>query len=106
MLIDIPEESVTVAWAVKHGRPRVREHAHPWHIGKRGTVFTNAPDPALLDLYKDVTHLYRDRQSAKKPKRTEWGTTLWIDNADFQELRSPAQVRLDVKTTLRILQRI
>lgn len=86
----VPEESVTVVWASRSARDR----ATPWRIGKRGTLFARAPDPEVVDIYKDVTHLYRRKRSGKNRDRTEWGTTLWIEGAKTQMLQTPAQVRV------------
>jgi len=98
----VPEELLTVVWACKGGRGGgvVHDRPSPWRIGKRGTVFSHKPDPATIDIYKDVTHLYRRKRSGKNRDRTEWGTTLWIEGSKTQTLQNPTQVRTTPISTL------
>jgi len=80
-------------WARRGSTTGKRERPTSWRIAKRGTVFAREPDLCAIDLYKDVTHLYRHRQTGKKCGRKEWATTFWIGDTDVQTLRSTAQVR-------------
>jgi hypothetical protein len=70
-----------------------KNYASTWRIGKHGTVFAREPDAAAIDLYKDVTHLYRQKRKTTKRGSLEWATTLWIEGATVQVLRTSSQVR-------------
>jgi hypothetical protein len=86
---DLPEETEQRVRAVKRS---LKEHPTYWRIGKRGTIFTEQPDAATVDLYKDVTHLYKHKQGGKRCGRIEWRTTLWIAGAESQIHRTTAEV--------------
>lgn len=81
------EEIETTVRAVRHesSRPVV------WRVGKRGTVFAEEPDPEDVDIFKDITHLFRDRTSGKKRGRREWATTFWVDGRDSQRLLTSSE---------------
>jgi hypothetical protein len=86
------DESVLSVWARKGGQAGLREKPAKWRVAKRGTIFFSAPDLSRIDLYKDVTHLYRVRKNGKKKGRKEWATTFWMQDRDVQILRTSAEV--------------
>ena len=61
-------------------RARRNANSRPvvWTVGKRGTVFASEPEIEDVDIFKDITHLYRDRTTGKKRGRREWATTFWV----------------------------
>jgi hypothetical protein len=69
-------------------RARRGETSRPvvWRVGKRGTVFSAEPDVEDVDIFKDITHLYRDRTTGKKRGRREWATTFWVNDIHTQRL--------------------
>lgn len=91
---NVPEETLTAVLAVRGGRGGKRQQPSLWRIGKRGTVFSKTPHLSTVDLFKDVTHLYRQKKSGKRCGCTEWATTLWVNDAKIQLLQTPAQVRV------------
>lgn len=86
------EEAEYVVWARKGGRAGLRERPAVWRIAKRGTIFTSKPKDHSLNIYKDVTHLYRKRKNGKKKGRMEWATTLWVEGDSIQTLRTSREV--------------
>tara|TARA_Y100000389_G_C17378360_1_gene472924 strand:+ start:704 stop:1201 length:498 start_codon:yes stop_codon:yes gene_type:complete len=62
-----------------------------WRVAKRGTVFSSEPRVEDVDIFKDVTHLYRDRTTGKKRGRREWATTFWVSDAGTQRLLTSSE---------------
>ena len=89
---DFIEEMRRTVWARKGGQAGARERPARWYIAKRGTIFRDKPLDKV-DIYKDITHLYRRRKSGKKKGRIEWATTFWIEGAHIQTLSTSIEVR-------------
>lgn len=81
-------------------RARRGENSRPtlWRVGKRGTVFSSEPDFEDVDIFKDITHLYRDRTTGKKRGRREWATTFWVKQRESQRLLSSCEEAALTKT--------
>lgn len=90
---DLVEEMRRTVWARKGGQAGKRERPARWYIAKRGTIFRGSRPRKNVDIYKDITHLYRRRKSGKKKGRIEWATAFWIEGAHVQTLCTAAEVR-------------
>ena len=51
-----------------------------------------------VDIFKDVTHLFRDRTTGKKRGRREWATTFWVSGARTQRLLTSSEEATLTKT--------
>lgn len=69
-----------------------------WRVAKRGTVFSSEPRVEDVDIFKDVTHLFRDRTTGKKRGRREWATTFWVSDAAPQRLLTSSEEATLTKT--------
>ena len=88
----VPEESPDVLMETVNGRGSLHS---PWLVAKRGTIFREAelPSDGNIDWFRDVTHVYRVKNSGRKRGRREWGTTLWVDGMTAQRQLTHKKVR-------------